>query len=213
MKTGRLLNALLILGFIATPLFSSATALDSTCTTVCPDDSSKILICHVPKGHPASAKELCIDPSDIAAHAKHGDLCGPCDSTIIDTTTHGKAPGPHGQAKGYSNNRDSSAWINIAKNHSAKHSIIEPIATAKDQLIISPNPFRGVTRIELNMDAEMVNVVLFDIAGRQQAVLHNGPISGSASFDLNANDLEPGIYWVQVVSGTNRLNQKIVVLK
>jgi hypothetical protein len=38
----------------------------------------KVLICHIPPGHPENAHTISVDQSAVPAHLAHGDTLGPC---------------------------------------------------------------------------------------------------------------------------------------
>jgi hypothetical protein len=42
----------------------------------CPDN--KVLICHVPRGNPENAREICVGSAAVNAHLQHGDDIGAC---------------------------------------------------------------------------------------------------------------------------------------
>jgi len=78
-----------------------------------------------------------------------------------------------------------------------------------------PNPFNPSTIISFDLlDADMVSLDIFDIAGRQVASLINEyMIPGSHQINWNPGSLSSGIYLVNLVVGTETLNQKITYIK
>ena len=78
-----------------------------------------------------------------------------------------------------------------------------------------PNPFNPSTIISFDLsDADMVSLDIFDIAGRQVAsLISEYMIPGSHQINWNPGNLSSGIYLVNLVVGTETLNQKITYIK
>jgi hypothetical protein len=78
-----------------------------------------------------------------------------------------------------------------------------------------PNPFNPNTVISFDLsDADMVSLDIFDIAGRQVAsLISEYMIPGSHQINWNPGNLSSGIYLVNLVVGTETLNQKITYIK
>jgi hypothetical protein len=78
-----------------------------------------------------------------------------------------------------------------------------------------PNPFNPSTVISFDLtDADMVSLDIFDIAGRQVAsLISEYMIPGSHQINWNPGNLSSGIYLVNLVVGTETLNQKITYIK
>ena len=78
-----------------------------------------------------------------------------------------------------------------------------------------PNPFNPSTIISFDLpDADMVSLDIFDIAGRQVAsLISEYMIPGSHQINWNPGNLSSGIYLVNLVIGTETLNQKITYIK
>ncbi|GIV33137.1 MAG: hypothetical protein KatS3mg031_0672 [Chitinophagales bacterium] len=55
------------------------TAIDVSCHP----NGKKVLVCHVPKGNPAMAHNICISVHAVAAHLAHGDYLGGCVSAPV----------------------------------------------------------------------------------------------------------------------------------
>ena len=103
-------------------------------------------------------------------------------------------------------------------------SIYGTLAAAEDDNILPerltlhsayPNPFNPSTVISFDLpDAEMVSLEIFDIAGRQVAsLISEYMIPGSHQINWNPGNLSSGIYLVNLVVGTETLNQKITFIK
>ncbi|MFC2150552.1 T9SS type A sorting domain-containing protein [Calditrichota bacterium] len=78
-----------------------------------------------------------------------------------------------------------------------------------------PNPFNSSTRISYTVPtAGVVTLKLFDISGREVAVLESGLRSaGDHLFTLDAQNLATGVYMLQLNSSAGVQTQKIVSLK
>src|SRR5690606_23167722 len=64
-----------------------------------------------------------------------------------------------------------------------------------------PNPFNPQTRFTLRVaEAQDVRVALYDVRGRQVAVLHDGPLAAGAAhpFEVDGRALPSGTYVVAV---------------
>ena len=93
-----------------------------------------------------------------------------------------------------------------------------PIVPTEEFLIMLPaypNPFNPNTVISFDLsDADMVSLDIFDIAGRQVAsLISEYMIPGSHQINWNPGQLSSGIYLVNLVVGTETLNQKITYIK
>ncbi|MBP1683349.1 MAG: hypothetical protein H6Q27_913, partial [Ignavibacteriaceae bacterium] len=78
-----------------------------------------------------------------------------------------------------------------------------------------PNPFNPTTTIEFDLlqDSD-VEVKIFDLAGKEVAVLHTGFLStGSYKFKFDATGLTSGIYLYQVKTPLSSLTQKMILAK
>ncbi|MDQ3108595.1 MAG: T9SS type A sorting domain-containing protein [Bacteroidota bacterium] len=76
----------------------------------------------------------------------------------------------------------------------------------------TPNPFSSQLTINLTMaNAEMVEVSVYDITGKQVAVLKNGMMGiGSNVIDWKPAGLSAGVYFLQVKTNSALLTKKIV---
>jgi hypothetical protein len=77
-----------------------------------------------------------------------------------------------------------------------------------------PNPFNPNTRIEFSVGkASMVTIKVFDIRGREVAVLVNQNLTtGKYKTDYNASALSSGAYFYSMFSGGERLFTKKMLL-
>ena len=82
-------------------------------------------------------------------------------------------------------------------------------------LTVSPNPFNPTAEISFNLEnAGNVKLSVYDITGRQVAVLVNGYINaGSQNINWNAGNLPSGIYFFELNAGNSIATSKALLLK
>ena len=78
-----------------------------------------------------------------------------------------------------------------------------------------PNPFNPKTQIEFElMQDSDVDVVVYNLAGKEVALLHKGFLSrGKYNFEFDGSDLPSGIYLFQVVSSQSTQTRKMILAK
>ncbi|HMQ80832.1 MAG TPA: aryl-sulfate sulfotransferase [Ignavibacteria bacterium] len=82
-----------------------------------------------------------------------------------------------------------------------------------------PNPFNPVTKIKFelpegNISGKNVQLVIFDVTGREIKILYNGEyITGSYEMDFDASDLPSGVYYYRLTAGSYSDVKKMVLLK
>lgn len=78
-----------------------------------------------------------------------------------------------------------------------------------------PNPFNPVTTIKyLLPESGTVHVKIFDILGREIAILYNGwKQKGEHEFIFNASSYSSGVYIYQIISGTQVRSRKMLLSK
>jgi hypothetical protein len=78
-----------------------------------------------------------------------------------------------------------------------------------------PNPFNSKTVISFSIPrAEHVRIIIFDILGREAAVLADGPYStGMHKIALDASSFSSGIYFYQMTAGQFSQMRKLAVLE
>lgn len=78
-----------------------------------------------------------------------------------------------------------------------------------------PNPFNPSTTIEFSLaESGNINLVIFDLRGRQIASILNGlKDAGSYSINLNASGLANGTYIYQLTTGQQTFTRKMTLLK
>ena len=80
---------------------------------------------------------------------------------------------------------------------------------------VSPNPVStgGVVRVSLP-EAGVVRVVVYDVLGRQVAVLADGErAAGEHAVALDAGRLAPGVYVVRVTVGRETVARRVTVAR
>jgi hypothetical protein len=91
----------------------------------------------------------------------------------------------------------------------------ENVVPDKVSLSSYPNPFRQQATVEYALpEAQEVRLVLYDVLGREVAVLENGrKDAGHHTVRLNADQLASGVYFGRLKAGNKQLTQKITVVR
>ncbi|MEO8233266.1 MAG: T9SS type A sorting domain-containing protein, partial [Ignavibacteriota bacterium] len=79
-----------------------------------------------------------------------------------------------------------------------------------------PNPFNPSTQIKFGItEAANVDLRIYDVLGREVAVLINNQYLGAGSYNSNFNavNLASGIYVYRLTAGTNSVSRKMQLLK
>jgi hypothetical protein len=89
---------------------------------------------------------------------------------------------------------------------------VDPVLSNEADLKCYPNPFSGVTTVELKLDeSAYVRVVVLDISGRIVANLQDGKLTeGAYQFTFNATNLPRGIYLAKVIAGNAQKTIKVL---
>jgi len=90
-----------------------------------------------------------------------------------------------------------------------------PAERASDlSLEIHPNPTAGRVTVELSgPPVGRVRLAVYDVRGREIAVLYDGPSSGRRRFGLDSSGLAPGPYVVRATSGRAVVAASVVVVE
>jgi len=82
-------------------------------------------------------------------------------------------------------------------------------------LSASPNPFNPTTEINYTLsDDGDVKIAVYDVSGRETAVLHNGyHQAGNYSLTFNAGNLSSGVYFITLISGKEVKTTKALLMK
>jgi hypothetical protein len=82
-------------------------------------------------------------------------------------------------------------------------------------LTVHPNPSAGAATVTLTLAAPGdVHVEVFDVLGREVAVLHEGSLgAGAHRLRLDTASLPTGVYVVRAVAGGERITRKLVVAR
>jgi hypothetical protein len=78
-----------------------------------------------------------------------------------------------------------------------------------------PNPFNPATKLSFSIDAPSeIRLEIYDVSGKLVDNIANGFYqSGMHVIDWNASDLASGMYFVHLARGSERLTQKVMLLK
>jgi hypothetical protein len=89
---------------------------------------------------------------------------------------------------------------------------VDPVLSNEADLKCYPNPFSGVTTVELKLDeSAYVRVVVLDISGRIVANLQDGKLTeGAYQFTFDATNLPRGIYLAKVIAGNAQKTIKVL---
>lgn len=82
------------------------------------------------------------------------------------------------------------------------------------QCRLFPNPANAITCLQLDLShaVAQAQLRLFDVLGRPVQELYRGSLAaGEQRFFLQAQDLAPGSYWVEILLDEQRLTKKLVV--
>lgn len=78
----------------------------------------------------------------------------------------------------------------------------------------APNPARGHVRLRFSAPAPgTVRLAVYDLLGREVAVLHDGPVAAEGVAALAADRLAPGAYVVRLTGGGASVAQRLVVTR
>ncbi|HYE94681.1 MAG TPA: T9SS type A sorting domain-containing protein, partial [Rubricoccaceae bacterium] len=80
-------------------------------------------------------------------------------------------------------------------------------------LSVWPNPARAAATIGLMLpEAGHARVALYDVLGREAALIHDGPLAaGALALALDASPFPPGVYLVRVEAGGAALTRRLTV--
>ena len=81
---------------------------------------------------------------------------------------------------------------------------------------VYPNPFNPRARFTLSVnDAQPVRIAMYDLLGRQVALLHDGVLNGGQthSFTINGANLPSGVYLVRATGRTFTASRRVTLLK
>jgi len=95
--------------------------------------------------------------------------------------------------------------------------IAEPIASISDYMLFSayPNPFNAQTAISYQLQAaSFVTLVVYDVMGREAAVLVDGWRSpGVYETVFDGGELSSGVYFAKMNAGLFNCTHKLILMK
>lgn len=82
-------------------------------------------------------------------------------------------------------------------------------------LVVAPNPVRTNARLALTLPSDgPVRVAVYDVAGRDVAMIHDGPLAaGAHTLAFEAGRLAAGVYVVRVAGNGFTLTQRVAVVR
>jgi hypothetical protein len=94
----------------------------------------------------------------------------------------------------------------------------EPAAALPQSVTLAqnyPNPFNPTTTISFTLpDTRAARLAVFDVLGREIAVLHNGLLTaGEHAVHFDAQDLPAGLYFYRLDAGDASLTHKMLLIK
>ncbi len=104
--------------------------------------------------------------------------------------------------------------LNVVDNTTGTEDKAQPLALQLDAAY--PNPFSAQTTLTLELDVpQLVNVAVFDVAGRRVATLHDGMLSSGRAhpFTLSAADLADGTYVVRAAAGNTVVERRVTLVR
>ncbi|MBE2227970.1 MAG: T9SS type A sorting domain-containing protein [Ignavibacteria bacterium] len=164
-------------------------------------------------GDSVNVKQLSIPPSTTYAYYKRNTNVS--SGLVAPTTSIYKVGGTKYAAFGYPGSGPTNVFYNAEQLVTA----IEPISSnTPDKFALSqnyPNPFNPVTNINFSLpNAGNVRLVVFDMTGREVAVLVNGQYSaGTYKVDYNASSLASGVYFYKLETESFTDVKKMMLIK
>ena len=93
-------------------------------------------------------------------------------------------------------------------------SAAEAPPSPRARLEVVPNPASGLARVAIRIaHSERIRVAVYDVLGRQVALLHDGPVAGEAAFDLDVSALPPGLYVVHAAGAAFSQTTRLTVAR
>jgi hypothetical protein len=78
-------------------------------------------------------------------------------------------------------------------------------------LTLAPNPASQQVQLQFSTEGQAYSIALFDLYGKQLAVLDKGNGSGQHAFSYNVNHLAAGVYIVKLATAGKIVTQKLIV--
>ncbi len=153
------------------------------------NDTTKVLICHIPPGYPENAHTICISPNAVQAHLDHGCMLGECYSCP-----------------------EQEALIVITPNGNTS---LTPKNFDHADLEVFPNPATDKLNIHFNHDAmSNVQIIIYDMPLGKVVLQRNvDQYETALEVDLSSNRFHAGIYIVTMISGEETVSKRVVISK
>ncbi len=108
----------------------------------------------------------------------------------------------------------SSAPARFVLTASARATDDESDLEAAWSLAAGPNPSRGAVAFRYEVPAGPVRLALYDVLGREVAVLEDGPVAaGSHRASVAAGSLAPGVYVARLTSADRALTRTVTIVR
>ena len=106
-------------------------------------------------------------------------------------------------------------WADPGISAIIDHSVISGIPAAFSLSQNYPNPFNPVTTIRYTLEKSSdISLKVYSISGKLVETLYSGSKpAGEYSITWNASDLASGVYFYKLISGTNVLTRKMILIK
>lgn len=106
-------------------------------------------------------------------------------------------------------------WLDDFEIFSADAVSVEEMNASDLNLTVFPNPVSGISTLqfELPQAVENVNVVAYDMVGKQVAFLYKGSLAaGTQNLSIDRNTFgAPGVYFIKVNLGNREFTERIVI--
>jgi hypothetical protein len=115
------------------------------------------------------------------------------------------------------NAQEGELWIDlhvsVIEENGVNDGSLAPVAFGISSLY--PNPFNSTARISYGLDRDgVVTVALFDLSGREVAVLHEGfQKAGVHQVSLSAEGIPSGLYMVKLTAATGASTRHLTLIK
>ena len=188
--------------------FSVASAGDYTITTAYSTDYDGYLLLYQGAFDPTTPCLNLLARNDDFGGATGSQIISPLDAGSYTLVVTGFDNADSGDFTGTVSGQTAVTFIPVAD--------APGVDDARTALTAAPNPVRGGARVRLAVDrAQDVTVAVFDVTGRQVAMLFRGPAAAGQMLDVafDGSSLPAGVYVVRATGDTLRLTQRLTVVR